>query len=148
MIHNAAKWAFSAVSGLRIVCLSWIGDKQEGFEGGGEEDCLEVDWMFGIIAQKLKNIDLPSFEALESELSLIEIQSQSLLVMTRSTIRVRLGFHGWKKIISTISDYLYTFYHLILGLICSDLHFDIWFAMIGSKLLKLWSGLWWELVLI
>ena len=36
--------------------------------------------MFGIIAQKLKNIDLPSFEALESELSLIEIQSQALLV--------------------------------------------------------------------
>ena len=80
LIHNAAKWAFSAVSGLRIVCLSWIGDAQEGFEGGGEEDCLEVDWMFGIIAQKLKNIDLPSFEALESELSLIEIQSQALLV--------------------------------------------------------------------
>ena len=36
--------------------------------------------MFGIIAQKLKNIDLPSFEALESELSLIKIQSQALLV--------------------------------------------------------------------
>ena len=40
----------------------------------------DVDWMFGIIAQKLKKIDLPSFEALKSELSKIEIQSQALVV--------------------------------------------------------------------
>ena len=40
----------------------------------------DVDWMFGIIAQKLKKIDLPTFEALKSELSKIEIQSQKLLV--------------------------------------------------------------------
>ena len=63
------------------------------------------------------------------------------MFMTRSTIRVRLGFHGVKKIISTISDYLYTFYHFILGSILSDLHFDVSFATIGSKLLQLWSGL-------
>ena len=40
----------------------------------------DVDWMFGIIAQKLKKIDLPSFEALKSQLSKIEIQSQPLVV--------------------------------------------------------------------
>ena len=40
----------------------------------------DVDWMFGIIAQKLKRIDIPTFEALKSELANIEIQSKKLTV--------------------------------------------------------------------
>ena len=48
----------------------------------------DVDWMFGIIAQKLKRIELPSFEILKEELSKIVIQSKNLTVTLRSLLKM------------------------------------------------------------
>ena len=40
----------------------------------------DVDFCFGIIAQKLKKVNIPSFDALKQELSKVEINSQKVLV--------------------------------------------------------------------
>ena len=40
----------------------------------------DVDWTFGLIAEKLKRIDIPSFEALKKELAKVKISSQNLQV--------------------------------------------------------------------
>ena len=40
----------------------------------------DVDFCFGIIAQKLKKVNIPSFEALKQELSNVNINSQKVLV--------------------------------------------------------------------
>ena len=40
----------------------------------------DVDWTFGLIAQKLKKINIPTFEVLKEELAKIEINSQNIKV--------------------------------------------------------------------
>ena len=40
----------------------------------------DVDWCFGLIAQKLKKVNIPTFEALKKELSKVVINSQNILV--------------------------------------------------------------------